>query len=120
MISTQEVARNPNPEILVRCSNCKNQYSMVSALQERVIDVDYSTIVEGVLECPNCQHTKHVYYMTEHLKNEQRLLALCAEEWQKTQTTRAYNKLMAKKASYQRAYDRVQNKYKRELGNGSH
>ena len=119
MFKTKEVARNPMAEVLINCPDCKKQYNITAALQERPLKVDYGAIVEGVLICPHCQNTKHVYYMTEHLRNEQRLLQGYVEEWQRTQSSAAYIHLIAKKKAYQNAYDRVQKKFGEEFGNGS-
>lgn len=119
MFETQEIARNPTPEIRVKCISCKAEYSIVSSLQEIPLKVDYGSIVEGVLICPHCHNQKHVYYMTEHLRNEQRLLQRRALDWQNYQTSDNYRKLIAKKQAYQHEYDRIQNKYQKELKHGS-
>lgn len=119
MFQTQEVARNTTPEIEVRCAECGNKYSIVQSLQELPLKTDYGSVVEGVLICPHCQNKKHVYYMTEHLRNEQRLLQRRVLNWHSSQTSDNFKKLVAKKKSYQQEYDRVQDKFKKEFGNGS-
>lgn len=119
MFQTKEVARNETPDIQVKCAKCKKQFSIVTALQEILVSVGYSAVVEGVFICPHCACKKHIYYMTEHLRNEQRLLQEYAMEWQHTQSDRAFMQLRAKKLAYRNEYDRIQEKYAKEFGNGS-
>ena len=119
MFKTKEVARNPEASVKIKCTNCKKEYALKSCLQERQISVEYSAIVEGVLVCPYCSYAKHVYYMTEYLRNEQRLLQQYALDWQCTQFDQAFVKLESKKIAYQHEYDRVQEKYLKEFGDGS-
>lgn len=119
MFKTKEVARNPNPEVKVSCVNCRKKYSIINALQERPLKIDYGAIVEGVLICPHCHFVKHVYYMTDHLRNEQRILKELAREWQATQDNAVFKKLEAKQIAYRNEYDRVQEKYSKEFSHGS-
>jgi C4-type Zn-finger protein len=119
MFKTVEVAKNSTPEVLIKCPVCKKQYSITDSLKELPLKVDYGAIVEGVLVCPHCQNTKHVYYMTEHLRNEQRLLQEYAMEWQRTQSDQASKYLLTKQRAYQNEYDRVQKKYQKEFGDGT-
>lgn len=108
--TTEEFARNPNPEVRIACTECRKEYALDEVLHERAMPAPHNTVTEGYLKCPHCGTERHSYYMTELLRFRQMELKKTLEEWHNTKLRRIWTRYTIQQKKFQEIFDRTQKK----------
>jgi uncharacterized protein with PIN domain len=108
---TLEFAKNPNPPTKVKCTQCNRSFELEECIKEIPCPPPHTTVVEGVIVCPNCGLTRHSYWMPEHLRFDQARLKNAVMEWQTKRTTKTFGEYKRRLAIFQNNFDVSQRKY---------
>jgi hypothetical protein len=92
-----------------RCSSCHQESDLALSLQE--IETSLSGIQEACLICPECGSKKHIYYISEKLRQHQKEIKDFSLEWSRTQNKNVLWRLNRARLFYQQLFDEEQRRY---------
>lgn len=115
-VPTKESARNPDPDVKIRCENCHKEYTFSEkSIIEVALPMPYPTVVEGLLLCPHCGKKNHTYYMSEQLRFQLVRLKKAIADWHNTKTSESFARYETLHTAYKNNFDRDQEKYKKVM-----
>lgn len=114
-VQTEEFAKNPEPEVWIKCTVCQKDYKFADILKEEPLPPPRETTVEGYLLCPSCLDRKHCYYLTEQLRYMQVELKKSLDKWHATKSSHVWREYARKQKSFQTSFDNVQARFAKTL-----
>lgn len=112
-MNTKEVARNTNPDVTIKCTQCNKEYLLSdTVIKEEALPLPHNTTVEGFIVCPHCGYRSHTYFMSEVLRFDLDKVKKAIATWHEVKTNVAYSRYERLHKAYQRNFDNQQLKYK--------
>lgn len=116
MPQTEEVIRNPDAVVEVKCFRCRREAPLEKYVQEEQLPAPYETVAQTFLLCPHCGARKHSYYSTSTLRHYQAELTVALNKYKTSRKSEDWTVYRKAQKVYQGEYDRVQKKYLKLLG----